>query len=384
MSTLARRLSIVAGILVLAGSFALSRYLGSQKQEPERKTDTKRVTEVEVMTAVNQKIASTLEVQGRLTAFERIELYAEVGGLLKETERPFKVGTNFPKGSVLCSIDDTEARLTLLAQKSSLLNAVTQMMPDLKIDYPESYKNWKLYLDEFNPEKPVPAFPQPLNQQEKYFVASRNLHNAYYSIKSAEERLGKYLIRSPFNGTLIQVSIYPGAVVRVGQKLGELMSTGNYELEATVTVADLQYVRVGSRVKLVSGDIGGQWSGTVRRIGDQVDPGTQTVKVFIGVSGANLRDGMYLRGEVEASSIENALQLPRELLVNQESVYEVRDSQLHLRPVTLVKMTSEFAIIRGIENGAVLLKNKPAGIFDGMKVRIKDTTSAQDEVTSNQ
>jgi len=65
-------------------------------------------------------------------------------------------------------------------------------------------------------------------------------------------------------------------------------------------------------------------------------------------------------------------------------VYEVRDSQLHLRPVTLVKMTSEFAIIRGIENGAVLLKNKPAGIFDGMKVRIKDATSAQDEVTSNQ
>ncbi len=383
MSTLARRLSIVVGILVLVGSFALSRYLGSQKQEPERKTDTKRVTEVEVMTAVNQKIASTLEVQGRLTAFERIELYAEVGGLLKETSRPFKVGTNFPKGTVLCSIDDAEARLTLLAQKSSLLNAVTQMMPDLKIDYPESYKNWKLYLDEFNPEKPVPAFPQPLNQQEKYFVASRNLHNAYYSIKSAEERLGKYLIRSPFNGTLIQVSIYPGAVVRVGQKLGELMSTGNYELEATVTVADLQYVRVGSRVKLVSGDIGGQWSGTVRRIGDQVDPGTQTVKVFIGVSGANLRDGMYLRGEVEASNIENALQLPRELLVNQESVYEVRDSQLHLRPVTLVKMTPEFAIIRGIESGTVLLKNKPAGIFDGMKVRIKAATSAQDEVTSN-
>ncbi len=383
MSTLTRRLSIVAGILVLVGSFALSRYLGSQKQEPERKTEAKRVTEVEVMAAVNQNIPSSLEVQGRLAAFEKIELFAEVGGLLKETSRPFKVGSTFPKGSILCSIDETEARLGLLAQKSSLLNAITQMMPDLKIDYPESFKNWKQYLDQFDPEKPIPAFPKPLNQQEKYFVASRNLHNSYYTIKSAEERLSKYRIQSPFNGTLIQVSIYPGAVVRVGQKLGELMSTGNYELEGTVTVADLQYVRPGSQVKLVSGDIAGQWNGTVRRIGDQVDPGTQTVKVFIGVSGPNLRDGMYLRGEITASSISNALKLPRELLVNQESVYTVKDSQLHLVPVSLVKMTPDFAIVRGIEDGTTLLKNKPAGIFDGMKVKIKGD-EPKDEIISKE
>jgi membrane fusion protein (multidrug efflux system) len=56
-------------------------------------------------------------------------------------------------------------------------------MPDLKIDYPESFAQWQEYLDRFELEQPIAAFPTPINKQEKYFIASRNLYNQYYSIK---------------------------------------------------------------------------------------------------------------------------------------------------------------------------------------------------------
>ena len=134
------------------------------------------------------------------------------------------------------------------------------------------------------------------------------------------------------------------------------MNTGNYELQVTVPLSDLKYIKIGNPVSLTSDDLEGEWNGRVKRINNQVDAGTQTVKVFISVSGKNLREGMYLRGDIAASSIENAAKIPRQLLVDQKAVYVVRDSTLQLEPVQVVKITPDAAIVRGIPEGTQLLQ----------------------------
>ncbi len=366
---LLRRLGIVAAVLIVVGALYFANYLTSQKAPPKRKEAVAKEKLAQTVVVNNEDIPTELEVQGELVAFDKIDIFAEVSGTLKATSRPFKVGSYFQKGSVLLSVDDTEARLTLLSQKSSLLNSITQMMPDLKIDYPESFQQWKTYLDQFDPEKSIQAFPKPLNDQEKFFIASRNLYTQYYNIKSAEERLSKYTINTPFSGVITQTSINTGAVVRAGQKLGELMNTGNYELEATVPLSDLKYIKEGNPVALYSDDIEGKWNGRVKRINNQVDPGTQTVKIFVDVTGKGLKEGMYLKGDIEASMVEDALRIPRRLLVNQNSVYVVHDSILTLREVDVVKFLDESVIVRGLENGTQLLQEPIPGAFDGMKVK---------------
>ncbi|MCB0558778.1 MAG: HlyD family efflux transporter periplasmic adaptor subunit [Lewinellaceae bacterium] len=370
MNTNLRRISIFAGLVILLGSFAASRFLSQQKEPPARKVAAAQVRQVDTMQVRNTHIPTTLEIQGSLTAFDKIDLFAEVSGALEESSRPFKVGSYFPKGSVLIRINAEEARLSLLSQKSNLLNAITQLMPDLKIDYPESFRHWQEYLRQFDLEEPIQAFPAPINEQEKYFIASRNLYSQYYSIKSTEERLSKYTLYAPFSGVITQASINAGAVVRTGQKLGELMNTNNYELEATAALRDLKYIQVGSPVELYSEDIPGKWAGRIKRISDQVDAGTQTIKVFVSLSGNDLRENMYMRGAVTASRIENALKIPRNLLVNQKAVFVVQDSFLQLQEVQVVKITEDAAIVRGIEDGTPLLKEMPPGAFDGMKVKV--------------
>ena len=333
----------------------------------------------------NADVPVSLEIQGQLAAFEKIDLFAEVSGPLLSSARAFKEGSYFPKGAVLIGIDDEEARLTLLSQKSSLLNALTQLMPDLKVDHPASFPQWRAYLDKFELEKPLPLFPTAMSQEEKHFIASRNLFSQYYNIKSAEERLNKYTISAPFSGVITQAAINPGAVVRSGQKLGELMNTANYELEATVALRDLKYIKVGSRVKLYSEDIAGQWQGQVKRVSDQVNPGTQTVKVFISVSGEQLREGMYLRGEVEGSRIEQAARLPRNLLIGPDQVYVWRDSSLQLQTVQVAKLTSAHAVVRGLPDGTPILAQMLPGLFDGMKAAAKSSAPAIEQAElSNQ
>jgi len=377
MSKTARRVGIFAGLVILLGSFAAARFLSQQKEPPKRRVAGNQVKSVDTLHVENTGVPTNLQVQGELRAFDKIDIFSEVSGTLESISRPFKVGTYFPKGSVLIKVDQQEAKLSLLSQKSSLLNAITQLMPDLKIDYPESYDQWQDYLENYEIEQPIKPFPEPLNEQEKYFIASRNLYSQYYNIKSTEERLDKYTLHAPFSGVITAASINPGAVVRAGQKLGELMNTNRYELEATVALRDLKYITVGDPVMLQSEDIEGSWKGRIKRINNQVDQGTQTVKVFIGISGQSLRENMYMRGEVTASKIQNAYKLPRRLLMDQRAVFVVRDSFLRLEEVRVVKMTDESAIIKGLQDGTPILAQPIPDAFDGMKVAINNGNAPQ-------
>lgn len=369
-TTTARRIGVVVGLAILVGAFALFQLFSQMKEEPPRREIPKSTPTVETMSVVNSTIPTALSIQGELVAYNKIDIFSEVAGTLESSERPFKVGSYFPKGSVLVEINDREARLSLLSQKATLLNAITQLMPDLKIDYPESYKQWHTYLENFVVEEELDSFPEPLNDQEKYFIASRNLYTQYYTIRSAEERLDKYTMYAPFSGVLTQASINTGTLVRVGQQLGTLMNTGSYELQATVPLSDLTYIKVGNQVQLTSDDIKGTWTGRIRRISDQIDPTSQTVQIFVSVSGQDLREGMYLTGEVNATDIEDAVRLPRNKLINQNAVYTVQDSTLKLQPVEVVKITREAAVVRGLPNGTNLLNTQLPNAFDGMKVKV--------------
>lgn len=375
-------LSIIIGGLLLAGGWFGMKYLASLKPDPVKKEVPKRIKEVEVVTINNGSIAAKLDVQGRLEAFNKIALFTEVGGAVK-TSKPFKKGTYFAKGEVMMRIDDAEARLTLQAQKATLMNSIAMMMPDLKIDYPESFPAWESYLSGFDVDAPIKGLPAAATQREKLFVAGRNLYTQYYTIKSVEERLSKYTLYAPFSGVLTSADINEGAVIRPGQQLGELMATGFYEMVATVPLSQLDFLQPGGEVKLYSEDIDGAWTGKVRRIGDQIDPGTQTVSVFIGVSGKELREGMYLRGEADARMMNNVVEIDRDLLIDEGEVYVIKnDTLLSLVPVDVRKFNRETVIVSGLPNGAKLLTSDVAGAYDGMRVKLKGSATTNAATTA--
>ncbi len=373
MSKTARQASIIAAILLLAGGVYMFQYFKAQKKPPKTKPPQKAVLRpVETMPVNNQSLVTYIDLQGRIQAFDKMGIFAEVSGRLLQTGRPFKVGSYFKKGDLLMRIEDTEARLNLSAQKAALMNAITQMMPDLKIDYPDSFQQWKDYLDHFDVEGPIQPFPAAVDDREKYYVTSKNILNSYYMIKSAEERLAKYKVYAPFGGILTQTAINPGSLVRAGQKTGELMNTNQYELAATLRLSELPFVKTGNKVSLHSPDLAGKWQGTVKRISNQIDPNTQTVVVYIGVTGPQLKEGMYLRGNLASKTIDNAMEIPRDLIVNQNGVFLIdKDTTLQLQTVDIRTMNEETAVVAGLPGGATLLKATFPGAYNGQKVSLK-------------
>jgi len=364
-----RKLSIVLGILIIVGAFFMNKRLSSKKEPPPRKERVIPAKQVISQKVNNAAIGTSIPIYGRLAAYQKLDIVSEVNGRLLSGVRPIKQGNYYKKGDILLQLDDRESQANILAQKSGLLNQISQILVDLKLDYPDSYPQWKNYVDAFDIKKRMKSLPTPVNDRERFFVASKNFSNTFYNIEAQEIRMDKYIFRAPFSGVITEGNVNPGAFIVGGQKLGTLVNNYSYELEATVNMRELASINTGDVVILESEDIGGTWEGKVKRVSESIDPNTQSVKVFINVGGKGLKEGMYLRGKIDVGSIQEAIEIPRKFLVTDTSIYIVKDSVLRLKTIEVTKLTENSAIIKGLEDGEEILSETIVGAFDGMKVK---------------
>jgi len=359
----------VAGLILLVG-LVIGNILSRQKEPMKRKPETMQKP-IPVIAVQNRDINIPIKMSGPLYAYNKVDIYAEVSGVLLNTNKPFKAGISFKKNEVLIKIDDRVYKNNVLAQKSSLLNQITLLLPDLSIDFPKSSSRWEKYLAKMDIEKALSPLPEPLSDKEKYYIAARNIYTLYYQIKSMETTLSKYTIRAPFNGVVSQSQINPGTLVRVGQVLGEFINTELYEMEASVDLFAANLLEIGQNVNLHSEDLQGTFTGKIQRINHVLDTESLTVKVFIHLKNPRLRDGMYMVAETEGKPIKKVFTVSKELLVDESHIYAVEDSVLKLKPVRVVAEQGDTAILRGLEDGEMILGKLWAEAREGLKINGK-------------
>jgi len=231
-----------------------------------------------------------------------------------------------------------------MSKRSSLLNIVTQILPDLKFDYPQSYDQWLSYLTDFDMDSKTKVLPEPINNQEKYFIAGKNIYQSYYDIVSLETRLEKYTIKAPFTGVISKSNIKPGTLVMNGQKLGSYLDPKVYDLETEVSIGDIGFLNIGDKVELTSENISGSWMGTLSRISESVDAQTQTVKVYITVEDKSLKEGQFLNGIIMTSTINYGVEIPRRLLINDNNVFTIQNGLLKKQEVIIVQINENTAL----------------------------------------
>lgn len=366
-----RQITIVLAVLVIIAGVVGKKKLAAAKEDPKKNEHFDYVKGVKSITVANGDVQSGIDVTGKLVGNQKVELFSEVQGVLLSGSKLFKEGVSYSKGEVIFQLDANEAKMALLAQRSAFLNLLISALPDIKIDYPNDFGAWNSYAEQLNINKDLAELPTTSTPKLKNFLSIKNIYNQYYSIKSAEARLDKYVITAPFDGVVSVANINNGTLVRAGQKLGEFLSTAEYELEAAISVNDIELVNVGDSVKLKSNDMNGAWNGVVKRVSDKIDPATQTLKVFVRVAGNRLFEGMYLSGRIKAGVISNAVELPRKALVDGNNVFMIqRDSTLARVPIKIEKYSDNTVIVTGAENGTRILEEAFNGAYNGMKVSI--------------
>ncbi len=355
-------------VLVLFGIF-MFKFLSSYKQDPQKKTPPQAVRYVKSTPVKYSSLPGIIETSGRLRAFDEVVISSEVSGRLEQGDHLFKAGQYFKKGDVVANIVNEEFTFQLKAQKSNFLKSIASILPDMKIDFPDSYPVWMDFFESININNPLPQIPETTSSKERIFMATRNILNEYYSIKSNEVRYTKYFIYAPYDGSLKEVTLQVGAVVNPGVRLAVFTRNDLYEVEVPVRVQNIKLLKPKMKADLIN-DSGDIQHGYISRIGDVINPSTNTVSVYVAVKDSKalpLFDGMYLKVKLYGSDVPDVMELSRSAVYNGSEVLVLQDNKLIKKTVNVQKLNDETLYFNGLPVDEMLVTESVTGVTGNAK-----------------
>ncbi|MGB5437395.1 MAG: HlyD family efflux transporter periplasmic adaptor subunit [Maribacter sp.] len=358
----------ILGVLIIVASVFVAKMIVDSKNNARPKAE-KIVKTVFAEQVQNGTIPIVVPANGSLKAKNRLELYAEVQGVFRGGTKLFRPGQTYRKGEPIIRIDASEYAANVQSAKSNLYNQLTSIMPDLRLDYPDIFPKWQTYLTGFDMDKVTPELPEMTTEKEKFFISGRGILTTYYNVRNMEQRLSKYRISAPFNGVLTEALVTEGTLIRAGQKLGEFINTDIYELEVSISKKFSDLLKVGEQVALSNLENTKNYKGVVTRINGSVDQATQTIKAYIEVSDKTLREGMYMEANLDAKEETNAIEIDRNLLLENNQIFVVRDSLLDLIDVDPVYFSNKKVVLKNVPDGTTILSKPVMGAFTGMLVK---------------
>lgn len=349
---------IVSGIAIVAFSFFSMQWLSGMKKMPPKRPPKEIIRYVKAEPIKYSEYNATILATGRVITNADVSLIAEVRGEIMKGDISFKVGESFNKGDLLLKIDDAIELNNMKSRKSSFLNSVAAMLPDLKISFPDEYDEWKKFMQSIDMSMNLPELPEINSTQERIFMASRNILTNYYSIKSAEANFESYHIYAPFSGTITEVNLQKGAVANPGSRLGRIINTTNLELEVPVKVKNAQWLRVGQNVKVYNSDKTIVWKGKIVRKPQNVNQGTQSINVFVSISSSKKKrifQGEYYSAEFSGIKLNNVMEIPRKAVFNGDEVFTVSDSLLVKDIIDIQKISKDKLYFNGLKEGEFIV-----------------------------
>ena len=354
-------------MVIGAASYA-TYYLMDNKSEPVKDSTAQDTRYVKASKVKIVEAETEMVYRGRVSAYDNVSLSSEVTGRILQGDVRFKDGESFRKGQTLIRIYDEDVIAALKSGKSSLLQTVSLILPDIMVDYPEQFEKWSSFFAKIDPEKPLPKLPEIVTDKERVYLASNNVLTTYYTLQQQEINLKRYVIKAPFTGFFKTVNKEIGAVASPGTELANIIRSDKLEIVVPVFPSDIEWVNVGD-VVTITDNIGNQQTAEVSRIAGFVDQNTQSVNVYLTYNtqpGNELLEGEYVDITFVGANV-SGFSIPREALIDGSNVYELTSNKLVKIPVKVVRQLDDFVLISGINDSATIVVESLASVNPSVK-----------------
>ncbi|GMW01825.1 MAG: hypothetical protein AMXMBFR84_29620 [Candidatus Hydrogenedentota bacterium] len=392
---------IVMGVLlplaVVGGSIAAGSFLMATAPKTERTVDKRLPPMVEVLTVSQHPMSRVVEAFGTVRPAQEVSLSLEVGGRITSMHPALQPGGTIRSGELLVAIDKSEYELALSRAKAALQE--TQAALEVELGRQRvAEREWEL----FGKDLPDAELGRELMLREPQLnQAKARIASAESDVAKAELDLKRTEIYAPFDAMVLEELVDVGQQATPGDTIATLVGTDAFWIQASVRAAHLGAVleaedngACGVRVysEIHSGQSDGVEAKLLRHMG-QVDPDGRMALVLIEVDdplALNADDpnqrplplNTYVRVEIDAGQVENAIPIPRSGLRENDKLW-VADASNHLqiRQAEIVwQQVDEVAIVDVFEPGDRLILSPLEHALPGMEVRTKDSAPAQPEM----
>jgi RND family efflux transporter MFP subunit len=191
----------------------------------------------------------------------------------------------------------------------------------------------------------------------------------------AARQLRDTAVTAPFGGAIAARHIAPGAYVRIGTPLFDLVAVDELQVALQIPERHASTVQEGNAIELSHESAATRVPGTVVRVAPTIDPATRTFRIEARVDPAGaglLRPGMFVEAAVPLGRVEDSVRLPRSAVyetLGRSRVTLVRAGRAETRDVELLGEEEGWAIVRGLVSSDVVVSRNPASIAPGTPVR---------------
>lgn len=218
---------------------------------------------------------------------------------------------------------------------------------------------------------------------EKRSITQQQLLDAVTAKDVADSRLAsvrldldKSRIRAPWGGEVAAKRVEVGDYVTPGQPVIELVDASTLKVRAPAPAVDVPFLEIGSPVTIrVDAYPGEVFTGRLVRFGAELDPRARSLDVEAEIANRDgrLKPGMSARLEVPRRTIEDAVLVPLEALVDlgeQRAVFVVADGVARRRIVELGPVVGDrVVVLSGVAAGEPVVVDGEQRIADGQAVR---------------
>ena len=354
---------IVSALVVGAAALTLAARAASDKAPAAPAEVAKAALTVTVVQPLRATLATTIEANGNVAAWQEASVGAESNGW-RLAEVRVNVGDSVKRGQVLATFAANMVQAELAQSRAAVAEAEATLA--------DAAANAQRARD-LRSSGALSA--QQINQ---LLTAERTAQARLEAVRAGAQvqqlRLAQTQVLAPDHGVSSARSATVGAVVPAGTELFRLIRQSRLEWRAEVVAAELAHIKAGQAVRVTAGG-GVDIVGKVRMVAPTVDAATRNGIVYVDLPqpGA-IKAGMFARGSFEIGAT-SALTLPQSAVMLRDGfsyVFTLGENNRVTQAKVGVgrRVADRIELTGGIEAGTRVVASGAGFLADGDTVRV--------------
>ncbi|MGY3473911.1 efflux RND transporter periplasmic adaptor subunit [Bradyrhizobium ottawaense] len=357
-----RGIAVLAGILIPAG-VATFVSLGIFAPRASAVSDPRQEPPMVSLATATRVSGSDRGFTGTIGARVESNLGFRVAG--KIVERLVNVGEQVKAGQPLMRIDETDLRLALAAKRNAVAAARAVVV--------QTDADERRYANLVN---------DGWTSKQRYEQAKAASDTAKAQLAAAEAEAGVAenqatysILVADADGTVTQTLGEPGQVVSAGQTVVRLAQSG--PREAVVALPETIRPAIGSLAEAsLYGSDGRRYAAHLRQLSNSADAQTRTyeARYVLGGEAAAAPLGATVTIRLASQDSQSEVQVPLGAVLDDGRttgvwVFDSASSTVHFRPIKLLRVTSEAAVISGSSSSDPIVSLGAHLLHEGARVR---------------
>ncbi len=347
-------------------------------------TDDQAIPSVAVIYADPGLLTATLELPGRLEAYNRAPIFARVNGYLKNWT--VDIGAKVKAGDVIAEIDAPDLDQQLLQARADLAN----QQASAKLSEVTLARRRTLIASNFVSMQEIDERTADLSNK------NAAVNSSQANVERLEALSGYKKITVPFDGIVTARTTDVGALINAGGGSGPPMfvisDIKKLRVYVNVPQSYVPAVKVGAKAVISVPEYPTRtFDATVEASSQAVDVNSGTTQMQLGLdnSAGELMPGGFANVRLNLQRDGVPLHIPSSALVFDQKGLRVAtvtaDNQILFKPVTIARdLGRDIELSGGISQEDRIINSPPDGIVDGDQVRVVGTKGRPATVSAKQ